>query len=144
MSEEVADASRVIPKAIMLSVAINGSLGFSMLIAVLFCVGNLKDALNSPTGYPFMEIFYQATNSPSGALAMCSIVLIIYCCALMGMLAASSRQLWSFARDRGVPGWRWWSQVRKPCFTGSLLLSNGHCTRFPYPGRYQSTPSYLQ
>ncbi|KAB8222944.1 hypothetical protein BDV33DRAFT_201083 [Aspergillus novoparasiticus] len=29
----------------------------------------------------------------------------------MGLLAAASRQLWSFSRDRVVPGWRWWIQV---------------------------------
>ncbi|KAE8419508.1 putative amino acid permease [Aspergillus pseudocaelatus] len=111
MSEEVANASRIIPHALILSIVLNGCLGFGMLIAVLFCAGNLEDALNSPTGYPFMEIFYKATSSLPGSLFMCSILIIIYCCSLMGLLAAASRQLWSFSRDRGVPGWRWWSQV---------------------------------
>lgn len=121
MSEEVKNASRVVPQVIMLSVAINGCLGFGMLITVLFCVGNPKDVLNSSTGYPFMEIFYEATNSLPGSLAMCSIVLVNYCCSLVGMLAAASRQLWSFSRDKGVPGWRWWSQV-------SLYLLSNVCT----------------
>lgn len=114
MSEEVANASRVIPQAMMLTVIINGCLGFGMVIAVLFCVGDLEKALASPTGYPYMEMFYQATNSRAGTLAMVSIMLIIYTCSLMGLLAAASRQFWSFSRDRGVPGWRWWSQVRNP------------------------------
>lgn len=112
MSEEVENASYVIPRALMLSVLVNGCLGFGMLIAVLFCVDNLEDALHSRTGYPFMEIFYEATNSLSGSLAMVSIILVIYCCSLMGLLAAASRQLWSFSRDKGVPGWHWWNQVR--------------------------------
>ncbi|KAJ5975504.1 amino acid transporter [Penicillium waksmanii] len=111
MAEEVANASRAIPCAIMLSVAINGSLGFGMLIAMLFCSGNIDDALNSPTGYPYIEIFHQATGSVPGALAMLSICLIIGGFSVIGMLAATSRQFWSFARDRGVPGWRLWSQV---------------------------------
>jgi amino acid transporter len=111
MAEEVANASRAIPRAIMLSIAINGTLGFGMLIAVLFCMGDLDAALNSPTGYPYIEIFYQATNSLSGSLTMVSINLIIAVCSVIGMLAATSRQFWSFARDRGIPGWRWWSHV---------------------------------
>lgn len=111
MAEEVANASRAIPRAIMLSIAINGALGFGMLIAVLFCMGDLDDALNSETGYPYIEIFYQATNSVSGSLAMVSINLIIAVCSVIGMLAATSRQFWSFARDRGIPGWRLWSRV---------------------------------
>lgn len=120
MSEEASNANVAIPRAILLSVLINGSLGFTMLIATLFCMGNVKAAINTPTGYPFIEIFYQATNSVSGALGMSSIILIIAICSVIGMLAASSRQIWSFARDRGIPGWRLWSRV-------SLLLD------FPRP-----------
>lgn len=114
MAEEVANASRVIPNAMMLTVAINGCLGFGMIMAVFFCVGDLEKALASPTGYPYMEMFYQATDSIPGTLAMSSILLIIYTTSLMGLLAAASRQFWSFSRDRGVPGWRWWGQVQKP------------------------------
>ncbi|KAE8139259.1 amino acid permease-domain-containing protein [Aspergillus pseudotamarii] len=111
MSEEVANVSRIIPHALIFSVLLNGCLGFGMLIAILFCAGNLKGVLSSTTGSPFMEIIYKATSSLPGSLFMCSILIIIYCCSLMGLLAAVSRQLWSFSRDRGVPGWRWWSQI---------------------------------
>lgn len=54
------------------SVIINGFLGLGMLIAVLFCLGNLDNALGTPTGFPFIEIFTQATNSTSGGTAMVS------------------------------------------------------------------------
>lgn len=54
------------------SVIINGLLGLGMLIAVLFCLGNLEDALSTPTGFPFIEIFRQATNSTSGGTVMVS------------------------------------------------------------------------
>lgn len=112
MAEEVADASRVIPNALILSVAINGCLGFGMIIAMMFCAGSdLGGTLGSLTGYNYMGIFVEATNSISGSLTMIAIVIIIYVCSMMGLLAAASRQLWSFSRDRGVPGWRLWSQV---------------------------------
>lgn len=120
MAEEVESPSRVIPRAMMLSVGINGCLGFGILVAVLFCQGNLEAAIASSTGYPFMEILYEATGSVPGTLAMCAIVLIINCCAVIGVLAAASRQLWSFARDKGLPGWQWWRQV---C-SASLLTSS--------------------
>ncbi|KAE8551248.1 hypothetical protein EYB25_007484 [Talaromyces marneffei] len=67
--------------------------------------------LREITGYDFMGIFMEATNSLSGTIAMCLIVIIFYGCAVMGLLTGASRQLWSFSRDRGVPGWRWWKQV---------------------------------
>ncbi|KAJ5291448.1 amino acid permease [Penicillium angulare] len=111
MSEEVENASRVVPRVILLSVLINGCLGFGMLITLLFCAFDPRDVISSPTGYPFMAIFYEATNSRSGSLAMYSIVLINYACSLIGMMAAASRQLWSFARDKCVPGWHLWVQV---------------------------------
>lgn len=111
MAEEASNANVAIPRAILLSVLINGTLGFTMLIATLFCMGDVKAALTTPTGYPFIEIFHQATNSISGALGMSSILLIIAVATVIGMLAATSRQFWSFSRDRGVPGWRLWSKV---------------------------------
>lgn len=125
MAEEVGNATVAIPRAILLSVLINGILGFTMLIATLFCMGDVDKAINTPTGYPFIEIFYQATDSISGTLGMSSILLIIAICSVIGMLAATSRQFWSFARDRAVPGWRLWSHVspRTHTPTYSILLT---------------------
>ncbi|KAB8264830.1 amino acid/polyamine transporter I [Aspergillus pseudonomiae] len=111
MAEEVHKASVVIPRALILTALINGALGFGMLIGVLFCMGDLEAATKSPTGYPYMEIFFQATNSLGGTVAMICIALVICICSAIGMIAATSRQFWSFARDRGVPGWRVWSKV---------------------------------
>lgn len=127
MSEEISNASVAVPQSIMLSVLINGSLGFAMLIAVLFCVGDIDAALESPTGYPFMQIFLQATGSVAGTTVMCSIITVMGICTSVGMLASASRQFWSFARDRGIPGWRLWSKVRflKPCL---LSLGCAICT----------------
>ena len=71
-AEEIENASIVIPRSMCVSVMVNGTLGFAMLIAVLFCLGNPENALNTPTLYPFIEIFVQATNSNSGGTAMVS------------------------------------------------------------------------
>jgi amino acid transporter len=114
MSEEIQNAPVVVPRSILLSVLINGLLGFGMLLALLFCLGDIDEALESPTGYPFMHIFYKGTGSLGGAAAMASIVIVVCICSATGMMAATSRQFWSFSRDRGVPGWRLWSRVRYP------------------------------
>ncbi|CAG8224737.1 unnamed protein product [Penicillium salamii] len=111
MAEEIHNAAIVLPRAIMLSVLINGILGFSMLIAILFCMGNIQDALNTPTGYPFIEIFFHSTGSITGAVLLSTIVLLISMFGVMGMIAAASRQFWSFSRDRAIPGWRLWVKV---------------------------------
>ncbi|KAJ5746115.1 choline transport protein [Penicillium odoratum] len=111
MSEEITNASTAVPTSIMLSVLINGALGFGMLLAMLFCLGDMSEALESATGYPFMSIFLQATGSVAGTAVMCSIITTMGITTSVGMLASASRQLWAFARDRGIPGWRVWSQV---------------------------------
>ena len=54
------------------SIALNGSLGFAIVVATLFCLGNEQEALNSPTGFPFIEVFANATGSNAGANAMAS------------------------------------------------------------------------
>lgn len=115
MSEEITNAPVAVPRSIMLSVLINGPLGFSMLIAMLFCLGDIEAALVSPTGYPFMAIFLQATHSVAGTATMGAIITTMGICTSVGMLASTSRQFWSFARDRGIPGWRLWSRVCIPC-----------------------------
>lgn len=111
MAEEVQNAPVVIPRAILFSVCINGALGFGMVIATLFCMRDIDEALNTPTGYPFIEIFRQASGSRAGAVGMTSVLLVISVFGVVGLLTATSRQFWSFARDRGVPLWRLWSHV---------------------------------
>ena len=112
MSEEVKDAPRNVARSMILSTVINGLLAFGMLLAVLFCAGNLDDAVdNAPNGYPFVAIFAVGVGSNEGATAMASIVLVLELCSAAGGLAAASRMMWSFARDRGLPGHKRLSKV---------------------------------
>lgn len=90
---------------------LNGVLGFAALVAILFCVGDIKKAEKTPTGYPFMEIFYQATNSTRGATAMVCVILALIFFATIGLIATASRMTWAFARDNGLPGSRWLAKV---------------------------------
>ena len=74
-AEEVENASTTIPRSIYSSVLLNGFLGFAMVVALLFCFGDVNAALSSPTGYPFIEVYTNATNSISGGTAMVSLFL---------------------------------------------------------------------
>ena len=99
------------PWCMMATMAVNGFLGFGMLVAILFSLGDIDAALNTPTGYPFIEIFHQATISYVGATAMTSVVATEVIFASVGILATSSRMLWAFARDNGVPYSKFISRV---------------------------------
>lgn len=122
MCEEVKNPSITVPRSIMLSILINGIMGFSMLTAMLFAATDINKALLSDTGYPCIEIFYQATNSVSGTAMITALVIFMVFFAVVGMMAATSRMFWAFARDRGLPFWRTLSKVCIQLIEHSLYL----------------------
>ena len=63
LAEEIRDASRILPKPMMWAVGINGLLGWIMLITFCFTLGSIDNILTTPTTYPFMQDFYNVTNS---------------------------------------------------------------------------------
>jgi choline transport protein len=111
MSEEIRDASLILPRATMWSIAINGAFGFVMMITFAFTLGNplyIVDTLP----YPFIAAFFNATQSHAGTSVMVAIMIVNVTSSVISTLAAVSRQLWSFARDRGVPFSNFISHVR--------------------------------
>ncbi|KAI4109309.1 MAG: hypothetical protein LQ339_001809 [Xanthoria mediterranea] len=113
MSEEIANASTNVPRSMLVSVLLNGALGFAMLVAVLFCSGDItaEEIIETPTGYPFIAIFVQATRSIGGSTGMAVVVVALGICATIAFLASASRMTWAFARDRGLPMWRYLNKV---------------------------------
>jgi amino acid transporter len=87
----------------MYSIIINGFLGGGMLLAILYCAGDIETAAESPTGYPFIAIFASGVRSVGGATVMVSITVVMAWSNAIGCLASASRMMWSFARDRGLP-----------------------------------------
>ncbi|KAI0475372.1 amino acid transporter [Xylariaceae sp. FL0804] len=111
MSEEIQNAAVIVPRAMVFTVILNGALGLGILIAVLFCITDIEAALASPTGFPIMTIFEQGVGSLRGAQTMAAILTILMLCGTISILASASRMTWSFARDRGLPGWLYLSRV---------------------------------
>lgn len=105
MAEEVRNVSKVVPRAILVSVLLNSTLGLAMLVAYLFCLGNLGDVVESSAtlGYAYLYVFLKDTGSAAGTATMAMIMWVLGVCCLVGLMAATSRQLWSFARDNAVP-----------------------------------------
>jgi len=125
MAEEIHNADTVIPWSMVTSVLFNGALGFAMNVAVLFVTTDITAALSSPTGilgYPFMDIFYNATGSRVGSSVMIAIVIVMDTACTIAILATQSRVVWAFARDRGLPGWRFVSKVCHSCSVSTRTL----------------------
>lgn len=114
MSEEIQNAALVVPRSIMISILINGALGFAVLLVTLFSLDDVDRVLKTTTGYPYMQVFLDSTGSVTGATAMASIIAVMELSANIGILATASRMCWSFCRDRGLPGWQLLQHVRDP------------------------------
>lgn len=95
----------------MWSVYLNGVMGFIMAITMCFCLGDLTEIASTPTGFPFIQVFYNATQSYAATNTMVAIVIVTLTACCASQLATAARQLWSFARDQGVPGSNWLAYV---------------------------------
>jgi choline transport protein len=111
MSEEVRNSAITIPRVLILTIIINGAMAFGFLLTILFCIGNVDNALGTPTGFPIIEIFYQATGSKTSATIMETCILVIGFAASFGIIASVSRLTWAFARDGGLPFSKFFSFV---------------------------------
>lgn len=103
MSEELRDASYTLPRAMLWTAASNSVLGLIMIITLCFCLGDVQTIINTPTGYPFIQVFYNATGSNVATSVLTSITIVMSIFGCVNNVATSSRQLFAFARDHGVP-----------------------------------------
>lgn len=112
--EEVENAATTVPQTMVLTVLINGILAFGFMIALLFSIGDIDKALNTPTGFPLIYIFHEATGSNAATTVMMSAIIIIAFFSTVGILASTSRLTWAFARDKGLPFSDFFAYVRWP------------------------------
>ncbi|MCJ1410627.1 hypothetical protein MMC19_004713 [Ptychographa xylographoides] len=113
MTEEMRNASREAPKAIIMSVYIGAVTGFIFLISICFCIGDINATAGSATGVPLIQIFYDSTNSVAGACVLASLIAVIVLVCAMFLLAEGSRSLFAFARDHGLPFSHIFAKVEK-------------------------------
>jgi choline transport protein len=111
ISEEAHNAPLNIPRAMIGAVLFNGVAGFAYVIAVLYAITNPDAVFGTPTGFPIVGVFLQATNSKAAATAMISGIIAIFGIALFGVTASISRLIWAFGRDGGLPASKFFAKV---------------------------------
>lgn len=112
MSEEVKDASRILPWAMCWTLALNGITGFIMTVTFAYCIGPLANAVEPEYNFAFIGTFYFATKSKAGATVMTCIILSLTFASAISNVATASRQMFAFARDDGLPFSKFWAYVR--------------------------------
>ncbi|RMZ79177.1 hypothetical protein DV738_g3462, partial [Chaetothyriales sp. CBS 135597] len=111
MSEEIENAGVIVPKTMLWSFFVNIPLTYLLLLTFLFCIGNLDEALDSPTGFPFIYAFNNATKSVSASTGLTFIILLLLFFITISSMASASRQTFAFARDNGLPFAAWLGHV---------------------------------
>lgn len=74
--------------------------------------------LDSPTTFPFLQLFYNVTRSNAATAIMAAIIIITLVMAVVSEVATASRQIWAFSRDNGFPLSAFLRRVR---FTSPLI-----------------------
>lgn len=103
MAEEVLRPERNIPIAIMGTVAIGFVTSWFYCISMMFSATNFDALLDTATGVPILELFYQALGSRAGAIVLESLLIATGMGCLIAGHTWQSRLCWSFARDGGLP-----------------------------------------
>ncbi|RYN49801.1 hypothetical protein AA0114_g6341 [Alternaria tenuissima] len=103
MTEEIKNARKQAPRAIVMSVYIGFFTGFVWLIALCFCIGDLEATGATPTGVPVIEIIFNSTGNVAGTSTLASMIAIIATVCANSLMAEGSRAVYAFARDNGLP-----------------------------------------
>ena len=112
LAEEVKDSAWNTPRAMVATSLINYSLGFIMTVTVFSTLGNDPSAvLDTTFGQPWIQIMFNATESTVATTIMTAVICLMLMFGSVNQVTCSSRQLFSFARDKGLPCSAWLSHV---------------------------------
>jgi len=132
-AEEIKDASRVLPLGMVWTLILNGTTGFVMLVTYAFCLGDIDKILETEAGFPFIQVFLNATNSIGAATGMTVVIMVLQFCAAISNVATTSRQLYAFARDDGLPFSSYLAHVRIEVVSRHSSVRYGHSDTFCFP-----------
>jgi choline transport protein len=131
LSEELRDAGKVLPRSMIATAVVNYVFGFLMTVTLMFVVGDVQQAFDSPTGQPYVQTVLNTTGSIGATITLTAVIAILVQFSAINTVTSSSRQIFAFARDGGLPFSDFLSTV-SPLFlpsSGLLAQSNGfyHC-----------------
>lgn len=108
--EETRNARVSAPWGIYLSVAISGLFGYIMLAFVTLAIQDLN--ATAAAANPFIFIFERALGTTFGRVVLWVVTLAMWFCGL-SCVTSTSRMIFAFSRDNGMPLSAWWKHVSK-------------------------------
>lgn len=108
MVEELPNPAKSGPRIIWLSVLTGAVTGFIFLVVCLFCIQNYGDIVDAD--YAFITLC-QTVLGVNGAAVLLALFIINGIGQNLSLATTASRLTWSFARDGGIPFYRYFAKV---------------------------------
>ncbi|KAM0695670.1 hypothetical protein Q7P36_004152 [Cladosporium allicinum] len=113
LAEELKDASYILPRAMFSAAIINYVLGFVMTVTFMFALGNIEEDLADASGQPWVAVILRITGSRAATIVLILIMMFMYFFCAVNQVTCSSRQVFAFARDKGLPYHEFLSRVNR-------------------------------
>ncbi|KAJ5210491.1 Amino acid/polyamine transporter I [Penicillium cf. griseofulvum] len=110
MIEEIPNPSIEGPKIMIACVGIGTVTGTIFLVVLLFVAGDINKIIDS-AATPLLAILNHATSSNAGAICLLIFPLVCVLFAATAIMTTSSRMIYAFARDGGLPASPFFSRV---------------------------------
>ncbi|CAI7656511.1 unnamed protein product [Penicillium pancosmium] len=128
LCEEIHNPSRNVPMVIVFPLIVGLVTAFPFACALMYSVHDLTSVLNSVTGLPLIEIYFQGTNSTVAASVLLSIFAFCFFGCLVANVTTCSRTLWAVSRDGAIPFGKVWMRVHRTFqMPSNAALLSGTC-----------------
>jgi amino acid transporter len=102
IAEEVKEARHVLPKAMVLSLAVAGGLVMFACLGIILAIPSISDVLSGKVADPISTTLETSLGSGIGRVILVALV-IGFTASLIAVQAAVSRAIWAAGRDRVLP-----------------------------------------
>lgn len=111
MCEEVRHPATQVPKAMVGTIVLNTICGLVFLIPLVFVLPDQAMLAALASGQPTPQIIVDAVGSSGGAIGLLIPLMVLGLFCGIGCTTATSRAIYAFARDGGIPGYKMWRIV---------------------------------
>lgn len=119
-SEETLNPRVQAPWGVFLSVAISGIFGFALLALVTLSIKN-PTAVAAAGNNAFIVAIQQAVGSRFGGVLLWLVTIAMWFCGCSS-ITSSSRMVYAFSRDNGLPLSHYWKRVSKKFHTPAVAI----------------------
>lgn len=125
ISEECSNANVAAPRAIVMTSAIGGIMGWFLQLVVAYTVTDIDAVISSDLGQPWASYLLQVLP-PSSAMAVLALTIVCGFSMGQGCMVSASRVTYAYARDDCFPLSKIWKRVNSHTSTPvNAVLMNG-------------------